>query len=58
MKANGMRGAIIWDAGALINPEHRIPAGPKFLGPVSLMAIHHAMDEAERPGLELSLFGP
>ena len=33
-----------------------IPAGPEFLGPESLAAIHHAMDEAERLGLELGLF--
>ncbi|MFM7182930.1 MAG: glycosyl hydrolase [Verrucomicrobiales bacterium] len=56
MKANGMRGAIIWDVGSLINPDHMIPAGPQFLGPESLKAIHHAMDEAARLGLELGLF--
>lgn len=56
MKANGMRGAIIWDVGSLINPDKMIPAGPQFLGPESLKAIHHAMDEAERLGLELGLF--
>jgi hypothetical protein len=56
MKANGMRGAIIWDVGALSNPDKMIPAGPEFLGPESLKAIHHAMDEAERLGLELGLF--
>ena len=56
MKANGMRGAIIWDVGSLINPDMMIPAGPRFLGPESLKAIHHAMDEAERLGLELGLF--
>jgi hypothetical protein len=56
MKAKGMRGAIIWDIGALRDPEKIIPAGPRFLGPESLKAIHHAMDEAERLGLELGLF--
>ena len=48
MKAKGMRGAIIWDIGTLIDPEKTIPAGPRFLGPESLAAIHHAMDEAGR----------
>ncbi|MCH7229116.1 glycosyl hydrolase [Haloferula sp. A504] len=56
MKAKGMRGAIIWDIGVLIDPEKIIPAGPAFLGPESLASIHHAMDEAERLGLELGLF--
>jgi hypothetical protein len=56
MKAKGMRGAIIWDVGSLINPDAMIPAGPQFLGPESLGSIHHAMDEAERLGLELGLF--
>jgi len=56
MKAKGMRGAIIWDVGSISDPEKIIPAGPAFLGPESLAAIHHAMDEAERLGLELGLF--
>jgi hypothetical protein len=56
MKAKGMRGAIIWDVGSIADPEKIIPAGPAFLGPESLAAIHHAMDEAERLGLELGLF--
>jgi hypothetical protein len=56
MKAKGMRGAIIWDVGAIADPDMLIPAGPAFLGPESLAAIHHAMDEASRLGLELGLF--
>ncbi|MBT8044109.1 MAG: hypothetical protein KJO79_04085, partial [Verrucomicrobiae bacterium] len=55
MKEKGMRGAIIWDIGALIDPDKIIPSGPEFLGPESLVSIHHAMDEAERLGLELGL---
>lgn len=55
MKAKGMRGAIIWDLGSIIDPGKIIPAGPAFLGPESLKSIHHAMDEAERLGLELGL---
>lgn len=56
MKAKGMRGAIIWDVGSLADPGKSIPAGPAFLGPESLASIHHAMDEAQRLGLELGLF--
>jgi len=55
MKDKGMRGAIIWDIGALFDPDKIIPEGPAFLGPESVTSIHHAMDEAERLGLELGL---
>lgn len=55
MKAKGMRGAIIWDLGSISDPKKLIPAGPEFLGPESLKSIHHAMDEAQRLGLELGL---
>lgn len=53
MKAKGMRGAIVWDLGSIADPEKIIPAGPQFFGAESLKTIHHAMDEAERLGLEL-----
>lgn len=56
MKAKGMRGGIIWDVGSIRDPEKIIPAGPRFLGPESVRSIHHAMDEAQRLGLELGLF--
>jgi hypothetical protein len=55
MKAQGMRGAIIWDIGSLADPEKIIPAGPAFLGKESLEAIHWAMDVASDLGLELGL---
>jgi alpha-L-rhamnosidase len=55
MKAKGLRGAVIWDLGSIADPQKIIPAGPEFLGPESLKTIHHAMDEAERLGLELGL---
>lgn len=55
MKDKGMRGAIIWDMGALKDPEGIIPVGPPFLGPESLVSIHHAMNEAGRLGLELGI---
>jgi hypothetical protein len=56
MKDKGMRGGLIWDVGALVNPDNMIPAGPQFFGNESIASIHHAMDEAERLGLELGLF--
>lgn len=56
MKAKGMRGGIIWDIGATIDPEKIIPAGPQFLGPESLDSIHYTMDVAQRLGLELGIF--
>lgn len=55
MKAKGMRGAVIWDMGALIDPEGIIPQGPPFLGPKSVASIHHVIDEADRLGLEMGL---
>ena len=56
MKAKGMSGAEIWDVGVIRpNPEDPIPAGPPFLGPKSLQAINHAIDEADRLGLRLGL---
>jgi len=56
MKAKGMRGAIIWDVGSLVDPEKIIPAGPAFMGKESIEAIHWAMDVASDLGLELGLF--
>lgn len=55
MKAKGMRGAVIWDLGSIADPQKMIPAGPEFLGTKSLKSIHHALDEAQRLGLEMGL---
>ena len=56
MKAKGMSGAEIWDIGLIRpNPENPIPAGPAFLGPESLKAINHAIEEADRLGLHLGM---
>lgn len=55
MKAKGLRGAVIWDLGSIADPQKLIPVGPEFMGKESLANIHHAMDEAERLGLELGL---
>ena len=56
MKAKGMSGVEIWDIG-VIRPlsEEPIPAGPAFLGPDSLKAINHAIEQADRLGLHLGM---
>ena len=36
MKDKGMRGALIWDVGSLMDPDKMIPAGPAMLGDSSL----------------------
>ena len=56
LKAKGFGGAIIWDVGSLADPQKIIPAGPAFLGPESVADISHAIDQADRLGLELGLF--
>jgi hypothetical protein len=56
MRAKGLRGPIIWDVGSIRDPKKTIPAGPPFLGEDSIGAIHHALDEASRLGLEVGLF--
>jgi len=53
-KAMGMRGFEIWDVG-VIRPVGMVPVGPAFLGEDSLRSIKHAMNEAERLGLELNM---
>lgn len=56
MKAKGMSGAEIWDVGLIHpNPDLTVPAGPAFLGPESLVNIHHAINEATRLGLRLGM---
>jgi hypothetical protein len=56
MKAKGMSGAEIWDIGVIrAIPEEPIPAGPAFLGPESLKAINHAVEQADRLGLHLGI---
>lgn len=56
MKDKGMRGAFIWDVGALSDPEKMIPAGPEFLGPESLKYISLTLNTAQRLGLHIGLF--
>jgi hypothetical protein len=51
MNQGGMRGGEIWDVAAHAAPDHRMPAGPPFLGPESTRLIVHAIREADRLGL-------
>ncbi|WP_209331643.1 glycosyl hydrolase [Lunatimonas salinarum] len=55
MKEKGMRGAIVWDLGALINPDGMIPAGPPFLGSESLQYLSLALDTSHELGLDLGI---
>lgn len=55
MKDKGMRGALIWDVGALADPDRMIPAGPAFLGDESLKYIALAMNTGKKLGLDLGL---
>jgi hypothetical protein len=55
MKRQGMRGAFIWDVGALADPGKMIPAGPAFLGEQSLKTIALALKTAGRLGLEMGM---
>jgi alpha-L-rhamnosidase/Prolyl oligopeptidase family len=56
MKAKGMSGAEIWDIGVIhTHPDEKVPAGPPFLGPESLKAVNHAIEQADRLGLHLGM---
>jgi hypothetical protein len=55
MKEKGMRGALIWDIGSLMDSEKIIPEGPAFLGPESLNNISLALKTAGRLGLDLGM---
>src|SRR5690349_2427267 len=56
MKDKGMRGAFIWDVGAISDPEKMVPAGPAFLESQSLGYISLALKTGKRLGLDLGLF--
>jgi len=55
MKNKGMRGAVIWDIGALADPEKMIPDGPAFLGEQSLEYISLALKTSGKLGLDLGI---
>ena len=54
-KAKGLGGLQMWDTEAMRNPDDFVPAGPAFMGPESVAAMHHSMKEAKRLGLDLGL---
>jgi len=54
-KAKGLGGLEMWDTEAMRNPGGFVPAGPPFMGPESVSAMHHAMKEAQRLDLDLGL---
>jgi len=56
MKAKGFSGALIFDAGGAEQRGNRqVPAGPMFTTPAWRELFVHAVREADRLGLELSL---
>ena len=55
MKVKGMQGAVIWDLGALVDPDKIIPAGPAFLGSESLDYISLALKTSKRLGIHLGM---
>jgi len=54
-KDKGLGGLEMWDTEAMRNPNGYVPAGPPFMGPESVAAMHHSMKEAKRLGLDLGL---
>ena len=53
MKSKGMRGALIWDLGALMDPGKMIPTGPALLGNESLSYFSLALSTAKKLDLDL-----
>ena len=51
----GMGGFDIWDVRSVVDEMSVVPAGPAFMGPESVKAIVHAINEAERLDLDLGL---
>ena len=54
-KAKGLGGLDMWDTEAMRNPGGFVPAGPPFMGPESVAALHHSIKEAKRLGMDLGL---
>ncbi|MCX7047244.1 MAG: glycosyl hydrolase, partial [Candidatus Sumerlaeota bacterium] len=56
MKAKGMAGGVIFDAGGATQGGHKaVPAGPVFASPEWRELFKHTVKEADRLGLTLSL---
>jgi hypothetical protein len=56
MKDKGMRGALIWDVGALADPDNMIPAGPAMLGEQSLQYFSLALNTGQKLDLDIGWF--
>jgi hypothetical protein len=56
MKDKGMRGALIWDVGSLMDPDKMIPAGPAMLGDSSLQYFSLALNTGKKLGLDIGWF--
>ncbi|MDR0522317.1 MAG: hypothetical protein LBH00_10765, partial [Planctomycetaceae bacterium] len=56
MKTKGFGGVLIFDAnGSNIGGNKNVPAGPMYSSPEWLELFAHALDEAERLGMSVSL---
>ena len=53
MKSKDMRGALIWDLGALMDRENLIPSGPSLLGDQSLSYFSLALSTSKKLDLDL-----
>lgn len=56
MKEKGMRGALIWDVGSLMDPDKMIPAGPAMLGDSSLQYFSLALKTGKKLNLDIGWF--
>jgi hypothetical protein len=56
MKSKGMRGALIWDVGSLMDPGKMIPAGPAMLGKESLEYFSLALKTGKNLDLDIGWF--
>ncbi|MBA7524138.1 hypothetical protein ES705_16275 [subsurface metagenome] len=56
MKSKGMRGALIWDVGSLMDPDKMIPAGPAMLGDSSLQYFSLALKTGKKLNLDIGWF--
>jgi len=56
MKDKGMRGALIWDVGALMDPDGMIPIGPALLGDSSLNYFSLALETGKKLDLDIGWF--
>jgi len=56
MKEKGMRGALIWDVGSLMDPGKMIPAGPAMLGEESLQYFSIALNKGKELDLDIGWF--